>query len=149
MDNFRIQKYIFLLILQNFIGNYFKLFYRYLCSMAGQPAYYSTAEELQSAIDDYLESDDCDFTITGLALSLGFCSRQSFYDYEERPEYSYTIKKARLHIEHSYEKGLRSKDAGGAIFALKNMGWKDKTEHDNNHNFPQLTPIIIGDGPTE
>lgn len=67
-------------------------------------------------------------TITGLALYLGFESRQSFYDYEKNELFSYTIKRARLKIECEYEKKLSSQACTGSIFALKNMGWKDKSE---------------------
>lgn len=67
-------------------------------------------------------------TITGLALYLGFASRQSFYDYEKDGEFSYAIKRARLKIEQSYEYALHGTSPTGAIFALKNFGWKDKQE---------------------
>lgn len=97
--------------------------------MVGRPKKYESADELESAIDKYLEStDQKKWTITGLALSLGFESRQSFYDYEEKGEYSYIIKRARLHVEMSYEEKLSDNGCTGAIFALKNMGWKDKSE---------------------
>lgn len=69
-------------------------------------------------------------TITGLCLYLGFESRQSFYAYEQKPEFSYTIKKARLFIENEYEEMLATGNTTGAIFALKNFGWTDKTEID-------------------
>lgn len=96
--------------------------------MVGRPPMYETPEQMQAAIDAYLSSPECDYTITGLALELGFCSRQSFYDYEEKEEFTYTVKKARLHIERAYEQKLSGKEVGGAIFALKNLGWKDKNE---------------------
>lgn len=67
-------------------------------------------------------------TITGLCLYLGFESRQSFHDYKENPEFSYTIKKARLRIENEYEKMLYRQSPTGSIFALKNLGWVDKQE---------------------
>ena len=73
-------------------------------------------------------------SLTGLALYLGFESRQSVYDYEKRSEYSYTIKRARLMVEAAYEQALLSKYSTGAIFALKNFGWSDKMEIDNNVN---------------
>lgn len=108
---------------------------------------FETADEIQKQIDEYFQSGmkirtvivgkppnqqavqlPCP-TITGLAIFLGFESRQSFYDYEQRPEFSYTIKRARLFIECEYEEILQvSPSPTGAIFALKNMGWKDKTE---------------------
>lgn len=69
-------------------------------------------------------------TITGLAIYLGFESRQSFYAYELKPAFSYTIKRARLFIENEYEELLQTGNVAGAIFALKNLGWSDKTEID-------------------
>jgi len=67
-------------------------------------------------------------TVTGLALYLGFESRQSLYDYEKKEEFSFIIKKARLTVENGYEKRLASRNPTGAIFALKNMGWADRSE---------------------
>lgn len=67
-------------------------------------------------------------TITGLCYHIGFESRQSFYDYELKDEFAYTVKRARLFIEKEYEEQLQVGNTIGAIFALKNMGWKDKTE---------------------
>lgn len=68
-------------------------------------------------------------TITGLALFLGFESKQSIYDYEKSGEFSYPIKKARLRVEHEYEKKLTTAPSpAGTIFALKNFGWSDRTE---------------------
>ncbi len=70
-------------------------------------------------------------SITGMAIYLGFESRQSLYDYSKKPVFSYSIKKALLRIENNYEKGLWNKSCTGVIFALKNMGWKDKSEVEN------------------
>jgi hypothetical protein len=110
----------------------------------GSP-YYETAEQMQVAIDAILLNPDFDFTITGLCLELGFCSRQSFYDYEEKPGFTYTIKKARLHIERAYEAKLSGKEVGGAIFALKNLGWKDKSEVDQTLKLEPIN-MIMPDG---
>jgi len=74
-------------------------------------------------------------TITGLAYHLGFESRQSFYDYEEKTEFTYTIKRARLRIEMIYEERLQEQTCTGSIFALKNMGWKDKNETEYTGGF--------------
>jgi hypothetical protein len=114
---------------------------------AGRPPIYENVEELEKAIADYFENGIATRTviigkapnqqaielpvptITGLVLHLGFESRQSFYDYEERPKFSYTIKRARTLIEKEYEEMLQTASSpAGAIFALKNLGWKDKTE---------------------
>ncbi len=109
---------------------------------AGRPAKYKSPEELQSAIDLYFDENDKP-TISGLAYHLGFESRQSFYDAEKKPEFTYTIKKARLKIESIYETALHSNACTGAIFALKNFGWSDKQEIDHNVNIPTLPNIII------
>lgn len=109
----------------------------------GRPAEYHSPEELQQAIDDYFKNGirkktvqtgpgktiEIEVpTITGLAYHLGFQSRQSFYDYEKRPLFSYTIKRARLFIEKHYEEMLQAGNPTGAIFALKNFDWKDKQD---------------------
>jgi len=107
---------------------------------AGQPPVFSKPKDLQKAIQDYFDnvptreiivgSDVINapvITITGLCLHLGFASRQSFYDYENRDKFSYTIKRARMMIEHEYEAQLKNGNTTGALFALKNFGWIDKT----------------------
>jgi hypothetical protein len=82
-------------------------------------------------------------TITGLALYLGFESRQSFYDYEKKEEYSYIIKRARLAIESCYEEGLHYKTPTGSIFALKNMGWFDRQELTGKEGTSLMPPVIV------
>jgi len=96
----------------------------------GRPLKFETPEELQATILSFFAEENGRITISGLAYYLGFESRQSFYDYEKRPEFSYTIKRARLFIENEYEKLLISNNTTGAIFALKNFGWTDKSELD-------------------
>jgi len=114
-----------------------------------RPRLYNTNDELQKKIDDYFNNGVKKRTviigkapnqqkveipvptITGLAIYLGFESRQSFYDYEKEEGFSYTIKRARLFIECEYEEQLQVGNTVGAIFALKNMGWIDKSTIDN------------------
>lgn len=96
----------------------------------GRPPKYETPEELQKKCTEYFESAiklEEKITITGLALFLGFDSRQSLYDYKEKKAFSYIIKNAMLTVENSYE----SKGTNFDIFALKNMGWTDKQEIDH------------------
>jgi hypothetical protein len=100
---------------------------------SGQPPFFESPEAMQAKIMDYFtlcEQTKENIKITGLCLYLGFESRQSFYDYEEREEFSYTVKRARMVVECHYEEGLNTFKYGGAVFGLKNMGWKDKTETD-------------------
>lgn len=94
-------------------------------------------------------------TITGLAIYLGFESRQSFYEYEQKPEFTYTIKKARLFIENEYEEMLQTGNTAGAIFALKNFGWTDKqeidqkTEHSGQIGFTGINIIKPNESSTD
>lgn len=125
---------------------------------------YRSLKKLQAAIDEYFETGLTARTfltgvdpykkeitirvptITGLALFLGFASRQSIYDYEKDGRFSYIIKRARLKVEVNYEEMLQLNTvASGPIFALKNMGWTDKTEiaHGGIEGGP---PIVINLG---
>lgn len=106
----------------------------------GRPRMYETAEDIVKEIDAYFEyikgenngeeslREPEPATITGLALYLGFASRQSLLDYVEKEEFSFAIKRGKLRIEHEYEKRLHQNNPTGAIFGLKNMEWSDKTE---------------------
>lgn len=114
-------------------------------NLGGRPSKFKTPEELQKKIDAYFKNcpDKKQFvtklgnvieipmpTISGLCYYLGFESRQSFYDYEQVEKFSYTIKRARLFIEKEYEQLLQGNNCTGAIFALKNFGWVDKTQQE-------------------
>jgi len=96
---------------------------------AGKHPAYDSPEKLDKKIQEYLEickENDTPLTISGLCYHCGFESRQSFYAYEKKPIFSYTIKRARLAIECSYEMKLSKPNSTGAIFALKNLGWIDE-----------------------
>ena len=65
-------------------------------------------------------------TFTGLALHLGFGSRQAMDRYKGR--FNVLIKRARLRVEASYEKKLHGTSATAAMFALKCTGWNERAE---------------------
>ncbi len=68
-------------------------------------------------------------TITGLALAIGFNSRQSLMNYQGKPEFFDTIKRAKAKVEQYAEERLFDKDgANGAKFSLANNfeGWREK-----------------------
>lgn len=90
---------------------------------------YANPEALQEKIAEYFFERQCP-TISGLAHYLGFESRQSFYDYEQKEDFTYTIRKIRLFMESIYEERLQGNSPTGAIFWLKNAGWTDKQEID-------------------
>ncbi len=97
----------------------------------GRPRKYATEKAWNKAVNEYFDfllEYDQKPTITGLILFLGFCDRKSFYEYEKTSPFIHAVKKARLMIEHHYEQLIQTHSNTGAIFALKNMGWVDKTE---------------------
>ena len=118
----------------------------------GRPPLYDDPEKLQAKIDEYFKKGGTQrtfvcgsgsnkyevtvtiYTITGLCLYCGFESRQSFYAYEDKKEFSYVIKKARTQIEQMYEENLQYGNTTGSIFALKNFGWVDKQEIEHSGN---------------
>lgn len=141
--------------------------------LGGRPPLFGSVDDFNAKVDEYFEwiqgdkeiicdSDDDGNpqdrevftrwpeppTITGLCLFLGFESRQSFYDYEKRSGFSYSVKRAKLRIEAEYEKSMQSaRNATAHIFALKNLGWSDKQEHDHKSSdgtmSPQPTSIVF------
>jgi hypothetical protein len=88
---------------------------------------------MQEDIDKYFA--DCDeqgkpYTVSGLAYALD-TTRRTLLDYEEKDDFSHTIKKAKAKIERFNEEMLYNKDVSttGVIFNLKNnYNWKDKQE---------------------
>lgn len=139
----------------------------------GRPAKYETPELLQDKIDEYFKNEVGEFplldedgkhifnkfgeivttlkppTVSGLALYLGFSDRSSMYDYKnkkENKEFSRTIKKAIARIVEFAETRLYvGGKPTGAIFWLKNHGWKDKTEVDNKHELVKMGKVTIKD----
>lgn len=66
-------------------------------------------------------------TVTGLALSIGFSSKDTLYRYAKKDYFSYPIKRGLSKIEQNHEFKISEGDkCTGNIFALKNMGWHDK-----------------------
>jgi len=111
----------------------------------GHPRKFATAEALQTAIDTYFDkckAEEVRPGVCALALELGFADRQSLYDCEKIHEYSCIIKRARLRVESSYEDRLSEHSCAGAIFALKNMGWHDKTEQDITTGGEKISGVL-------
>lgn len=113
-------------------------------SKGGRPPLFNSPEEMQVAIDRYFNETtskvitktgvdyiDGPFTMTGLALALGFSSRQSLYEYEEHEQYADTVSRARARVIAYAEGRLYDRDgAMGAKFALSNYkdGWAERSE---------------------
>lgn len=122
----------------------------------GRPPAYKTPEEMQEKIDEYftrcagemLRDDDGQPiydkwgqpvminvrppTVTGLALALGFTSRQALLNYQARPRFLDTITRAKSRCEEYAESRLYDRDGSrGAMFSLTNnfKGWSNNPEH--------------------
>ena len=114
-------------------------------SKCGKKLKYTTAEEMQQVIDEYFDGckgnllylpngkpclDKFGYpiydgkrqpTMSGLAFALGFSSRQSILNYQNRPEFEEVIKRAKLRLEMYTEERLFDKDgSNGAKFSLMN-----------------------------
>lgn len=130
----------------------------------GRPRTYATADELQIECDGYFEyikglykdevtynPDSMEYetkrvwirlpenpTITGLALYLGYSCRNSVREAAKfGPTYAHVINRARLRVEMAYESRLHGDKNAGSMFALKNMGWVDRTETTNININPE------------
>ena len=87
-------------------------------------------------------------TITGLALALGFNSRQSLLNYQEKEEFLDTIARAKARVEQYVEERLFDKDgANGAKFSLANNfeGWKEKKQIEADVNNEVSINIELSD----
>jgi len=99
----------------------------------GRPLKFQSVEQLQTLIDKYF--DECDiknkpYTITGLANALD-TDRITLIRYQERDEFSNTIKKAKRKVEEQFEeRSLQGKyNPTIAIFLMKNnFGYQDKVD---------------------
>lgn len=138
----------------------------------GRPPYYKTKEEIQMKIDEYFKQCEGEYltdengeivlnkydvpikinekvpTVTGLALHLGFTSRQSLLDYAGKKEFLDTITRAKSRCEEYAESRLYDRDgARGAEFSLSvNFGWKKPADNSGNEKIPAV--VIINDIPT-
>lgn len=120
----------------------------------GRKPTFTSAEEMQEKIDAYFESCEPELlrdaagtpvlnkngepvyvggrpmTIQGLALALGFTSRQSLLNYKAKREFVDTVTRARLRVEQYAAERLFDRDAQrGAQFTLAyGFGYARDTE---------------------
>lgn len=138
----------------------------------GAPPMYKTVEEMQKKIDEYFETCkgepliDADgnvmvdkygepilvgkrpLTVTGLALALGFTTRQALLNYQAKAEFVDTILRAKTKIEQYAEERLYDRDGvNGAKFSLANNfeGWKEKQSIEADVNSEVTINIELSD----
>ncbi len=113
--------------------------------LPGKPRTIKSVEQMEELIDEYF-LDICGYsvvgdalkfkppTVTGLALHLGFNSRQTLLNYEGYgPEYKRVLRQAKLYIENVLEESSLTGELNhkSCEFNLKNnYNWKEKTELD-------------------
>ena len=141
----------------------------------GRPPKFKSAAEIQTLIDAYFESckgeplmvDGEPFldkngrpvlinsrppTVTGLALALGFHSRQTLLNYQARKEFVDTITRAKMRVEEYCETRLFDKDGQrGAQFSLEhNFRWaqedKDDSDEDRAGGVVMIPEVGAGNG---
>lgn len=123
----------------------------------GRPPKYKNVEEIKDKIEQYFKSCegepllDADgnpmldkwqqpiivgkkpLTVTGLALALGFSTRQGLLDYQGKKEFSDTITRAKSRVEEYAESRLFDREGQrGAEFNLRNnfKGWNGERERE-------------------
>lgn len=100
---------------------------------AGRPRLIESPDEMLAmgnAYFDECKAEEKPILVTGLVLALGLSSRESLIEYSKRPEYSDTVKALKTVCENFAENRLYGNNPTGAIFALKNYGWTDKTQQE-------------------
>ena len=146
----------------------------------GRPWIYKTPEELEEKIEAYFTECEGEIvytrdgemlldkygqpvvrgahppTVTGLALALGFTSRQALLDYQAKKEFVDTVTRAKSRIEAYAEERLFDRDGQrGAEFSLKyNFRWVDEKKDDSKESvcgvaeLPAVLPPPPGVGET-
>lgn len=112
-------------------------------NQVGRPRLYKSPQDFEDKVLQYqkycTESKE-HVTWTGMALFMGFSSRQSINEYENYNGFSDAVKRAKTFVEWHYELRLCGDRPTGAIFALKNMGWDDKMQVDSTSSDGSMTP---------
>ncbi len=110
----------------------------------GRPPLYSDPLVMEAKIDQYFDGleDGGIPSVAELAFHLGFSYRQALCEYEKKPEFSNTVKKAKLRIEIDRTKRLLSgPNTAGVIFDLtNNYGWKNPQhlKHSGDDDAPPI-----------
>lgn len=135
----------------------------------GRPLIFKNVNEMQTKIEQYFKSCEGELfknadgdivldkygnpviigakppTVTGLALALGFNSRQSLLNYQGKKEFLDTITRAKSIVEEYAEQRLFDRDGvQGAKFSLTNnfKGWREKPLEETSESAVQIIDDI-------
>lgn len=100
----------------------------------GRPRKIESPETMDRLVDEYerkCRDEDRPITLTGMIRYLGLSSYQSLDTYLEYPGFCESVKRAKQIVQRTYEERLHGNNPTGAIFALKNMGWSDRQQHEH------------------
>lgn len=137
----------------------------------GCPPMYKSVEQMQEKIEEYFELCEGEPfynehgvplvtdkgyliykiepkppTVTGLALALGFASRQALLNYQGKDEFNDTITRAKSRVEEYAESRLFDKEgSNGAKFSLANNfeGWREKQDVNVEGNMKTSGSTVI------
>ena len=107
----------------------------------GRPLKFETPELFDAKAKEYFDwciENKHEIAINGLALFMGFYDKTGLKNYLDYNEFLPYIKRALTTVELSYELDLRTFKFGGAVFALKNMGWTDVTTQNVNQTITNV-----------
>ena len=104
---------------------------KYFKECEGRPYIMEDGEPLRDKNGEVVMLGERPITMTGLALALGFNSRQSLLNYQGKPEFMDSITRAKAHVEEYAERRLYDRDgAKGAEFSLKyNFKWAQEEKN--------------------
>ena len=135
----------------------------------GRPPKYKKPDEMQAKIEEYFKNCEGEIlrdkdgkpvvnkkgivyltkprppTITGLALALGFTSRQALLNYQCKEKFFDTVTRAKARVELYNEEALYTKEGcNGAKFNLSNNfdGWAEKMDLENTVKVKRLEELL-------
>lgn len=84
-------------------------------------------------------------TSAGLAYFLGFESRCSLWEYEQKPTFARVVKRAKLRLQKFWEPVLATKNSAGAVFWLSNIrdDWRDVKQIENIGDKTPKTALVV------
>lgn len=124
---------------------------------SGRPPEYENTKAMTDKIAEYLNYEDDQhragkgvYTVEGCALFLGFASRQSMYDYEQRsPEFSYIVNRFKLFLTHwNVQKLYWGGTYMGSQFWLRNHGgYSDESTQHLKQTITEVKPEVVSGTP--